>query len=227
MKTWMVLPISAAVAGFVGPPPSRPSAVVGGGRATRGGSPAWAPRMKYGDYFEGDEEEEPSSGVYRNRSLAWSRRYRRLLPYDWARREAMKLGLRSRDDWDDYLADGKCYQNKYLPNRPDEMYADDWVSWEEFLGIIRSYDDTRYLVQRVLRIRTMEDYLAFVLADSKRAEGLRIPYKPDIVYKDKGWIDEGHFFTLEEDGRYLPVLSNWFVVTFCLLLTLDDSFAPP
>lgn len=128
----------------------------------------------------------------------------------------MKLGLRSKEEWTDYLEDGRVYQNKYLPSRPDEMYANEWVSWEEFLGIMRPYEETRYMVQRVLRIKTMEEYKTFINADPKRAEGLRIPYKPDIVYKDKGWINSEHFFAVEEDGTKLIDL----LMMVVLLLTV-------
>ncbi|GKY96883.1 hypothetical protein MPSEU_000647400 [Mayamaea pseudoterrestris] len=147
-----------------------------------------------------DDDDEYYEKPYGNRSLAWTRRYRRLLPYQWARNEAMKLGLRTKEEWNDYLQDG-VDRNKYLPNKPDEMYAEDWVSWEEFLGIMRTYEDTRHIVQNVLCLKSMEDYQRFISADVKRAEGLRIPFKPDIVYKDKGWIDLDHFFSVDEDAE--------------------------
>ena len=41
-------------------------------------------------------------------------------------------------------------------------------------------------VQKLMVIDTL-------LVDAKRAEGLRIPVRPDIFYKDE-WIDEDSFF---------------------------------
>ena len=111
-----------------------------------------------------------------------------------ARQKVMTLGLRSKSEWDEFVADGKRGFGPYLPNRPDEMYADDWVSWDEFLGLMRPYNETREIVRKVLKLRSMDEYFDFVKADIKRAEGLRIPAKPDIVYKKKGWISERHFF---------------------------------
>lgn len=143
---------------------------------------------------EDDDDDDPPPQAYGNRSLSWSQKYRQLLPYEYARKTAMKLGLRSPDEWDDYLADGKVYHGPYLPNRPDEMYAEDWVSWEEFLGITRSYDEARNIVQQVLLLKSMDEYRAFVSADVKRAEGLRIPAEPEIVYRNKGWVSAEHFF---------------------------------
>lgn len=139
-----------------------------------------------------DFEEEPKA--YGNRSLSWTEKYRKLFPYEYARRQAMSLGLRSKEEWDDYLADGKVYHGPYLPSRPEEMYAEDWVSWEEFLGIMRDYNETTSIVQNVLHISDINAYDDFIRADPKRAEGLRIPLKPHIVYKDKGWVSFEDFF---------------------------------
>jgi hypothetical protein len=59
---------------------------------------------------------------------------------------------------------------------------------------MRPYDETAHMVQNVLKLTSMEEYIKFVMTDPKRAEGLRIPSKPDIVYKDKGWISREAFF---------------------------------
>jgi len=73
------------------------------------------------------------------------------------------------------------------------MYADDWVSWDEFLGIMRTYDEARALLKNVFKFQSMEEYTNFIKADSKRAAGLRLPLKPEIVYKDNGWVSDSHF----------------------------------
>jgi hypothetical protein len=146
-----------------------------------------------GDDSDDYDEEDEGKTAYGNRSLFWTNNYRKLLPYEHARHTAMQLGLRSKEEWDDSLADGEFHHGPYLPSRPDEMYADDWVSWEEFLGICRTYEESRELVITVLKFSSMEDYTAFIEADSRRAAGLRIPYKPEIIYRDTGWISEQHF----------------------------------
>ena len=81
-----------------------------------------------------------------------------------------------------------------VPNRPDEMYAPEWVSWEEFLGLMRSYEDTRNLAVNVLGLKTYDNYILFVRGHPKRAEGLRIPVRPDLFYKEE-WVDEKTFFS--------------------------------
>ena len=56
---------------------------------------------------------------------------------------------------------------------------------------MRSYSDAKSLVS-MLRIKSLDEYILFVRGDPKRAEGLRIPVRPDIFYKDE-W-DEVSFF---------------------------------
>lgn len=140
------------------------------------------------DDDDDEEDEDESVSPYGNRSSAWTSRYRSLLPYEKARASVMQLGLRSKEEWDEYVADGKTHHGPYLPNHPDEMYALDWVSWEEFLGITRTHDESKALLRDVLKIQSEEDYTKFILMDSTRAAGLRLPFKPAIVYRNAGWI---------------------------------------
>ena len=141
------------------------------------------------NYDDDNDSDESAPTAYGNRSLAWTNRYRRLIPYEFARSQAMSLGLSSEEEWQ---AIG--HQGPYMISRPDEMYQEEWISWDEFLGVIRPYEETKQLVQYVLKLKSMEEYRQFVKSDPKRAEGLRIPAKPDIVYKDKGWQGLGVFF---------------------------------
>lgn len=136
-----------------------------------------------------DDADEVRIRPYRNRSLAWTMRYRKLNPYEQVRKRVIGFGHRSKDDWDEAVQSGQL--GGYVPSHPDEMYAPEWVSWEEWLGLMRSYPDAKSLVA-MLRIKNLDDYILFVRSDSKRAEGLRIPVRPDIFYKDE-W-DEASFF---------------------------------
>eukprot|EP00569_Conticribra_weissflogii_P016665 CAMPEP_0171402378 /NCGR_PEP_ID=MMETSP0880-20121228/8513_1 /TAXON_ID=67004 /ORGANISM="Thalassiosira weissflogii, Strain CCMP1336" /LENGTH=215 /DNA_ID=CAMNT_0011917037 /DNA_START=75 /DNA_END=722 /DNA_ORIENTATION=- len=147
-----------------------------------------------------DDDDEENETAYRNRSLAWTKRYRTLLRYDQARRSVIRLGLRSKEEWDEYVSNGKPSHGAYLPSQPEKMYASDWTSWEDFLGIMRTYDDARDMVQNVLRLRSREEYEMFIRMDPARAEGLRLPWRPEIVYgKGKGWRGDDYFFGDGED----------------------------
>ena len=144
------------------------------------------------DYDEDDDDyDEPKVRPYRNRSLAWTLRYRKLNPYITARARVINFGMRSKEDWDDAMSSGQLGQ--YVPSYPDEMYASEWTSWEEWLGLMRTYNETQNLAKNVLGLKCLDDYLLFVKGNSKRAEGLRIPVRPDLYYEDE-WIDEQSFF---------------------------------
>lgn len=82
--------------------------------------------------------------------------------------------------------------SQYVPSYPDEMYAPEWCGWEEWLGLMRTYNDTKNIATNVLRLKSLDDYLLFVKSNAKRAEGLRIPVRPDLYYDE--WIDEETFF---------------------------------
>ncbi|KAL7495539.1 hypothetical protein ACHAWT_007235 [Skeletonema menzelii] len=138
----------------------------------------------------GDGDDDVTIKPYRNRSLAWTKKYREAIPYEKARARVISFGHRSKSDWDDAVSSGQLGQ--YVPSYPDEMYAPEWVDWDEWLGIMRSYNDTKNLVS-MLGLKSLDEYFIFVKSNNKRAEGLRIPVRPDIYYKDE-WIDEDTFF---------------------------------
>mmetsp|Transcript_49101 Transcript_49101/g.72954 ORF Transcript_49101/g.72954 Transcript_49101/m.72954 type:complete len:237 (+) Transcript_49101:35-745(+) len=148
----------------------------------------------------GDDDDDVEIKPYGNRSLAWTKRYRRLNPYEKVRKRVIQFGHRSKEDWDECIASGQ--QGAYVPTRPDEMYAPEWVSWDEFLGLMRSFEETRHIAVNVLGLRSFDSYILFVRGDPKRAEGLRIPVRPDLFYKGE-WIDEEHFFSFEKDTSSL------------------------
>jgi hypothetical protein len=157
----------------------------------------------HSDEEEGEDEEPNDDDVheqsaYGRKSLGWTRKFRKLFPYETARRSVMDLGLRSKEEWDEYVSDGKPQHGPYLPNNPDEMYVEEWESWGEFLGLIRPYNETRSIVRDVLRLRDMVEYEEFVDSNRQRAEGLRIPAKPREFYKNNGWATDEHFFGQDE-----------------------------
>ena len=143
------------------------------------------------DIDDDDDDDDIEIKPYGSRSLAWTKRYRRLNPYEKVRQRVLRFGHRSKADWDDAVSSGQLGQ--YVPSYPDQMYEPEWISWEEFLGLTRSYDETRNIAVNVLGLKTLDAYIMFVRSNSKRAEGLRIPVRPDLYYKDE-WIDESTFF---------------------------------
>lgn len=105
-----------------------------------------------------------------------------------------KMGIQSKDEWDDLLQDGGV--GPYIPNYPDQMYCNEWESWDDFLGVMKSYNDTKYIIQSILHINTIQQYNTFINDNHQRAENLRIPSKPEIYYKycNNTWISYNDFF---------------------------------
>ena len=141
-----------------------------------------------------EENDEDERKAYGGRSLSWTQRYTKLIPYEKARQSVLRLGLQSKEEWDDYILNGKEFHGAYIPNRPDEMYANEWISWDEFLGSMRPYEETKNIVQNVLKLNGRMDYELFIRSNPKRAEGLRIPLLPWKYYNDKGWQNDVDFF---------------------------------
>ena len=113
------------------------------------------------DEIDDGDDDEPTIQPYRNRSLAWTIRYRTLNPYEKARARVINnFGHRSKADWDEAVSNG--YIGQYVPNYPDEMYAPEWVSWDEWLGLMRPYNDTKNLATNILGLKSLDEYLIFV-----------------------------------------------------------------
>lgn len=139
-----------------------------------------------------DDDETTTIKPYRNRSLAWTKRYRKLNPYEQCRQRVIQFGHRSKDDWDDAMESGQL--GAYVPSHPNEMYEPEWVSWDEWLGLMRTYQETKQLATSVLGCKSLDAYILFVRSNPKRAEGLRIPVRPDLFFK-KEWKSEDDFFS--------------------------------
>ena len=72
-----------------------------------------------------DDDETTTIKPYRNRSLAWTKRYRTLNPYEKVRARVINnFGHRSKEDWDEAMSSGLLGQ--YVPNHPEDMYAPEW-----------------------------------------------------------------------------------------------------
>jgi hypothetical protein len=142
---------------------------------------------------EVDDDDDVAIKPYGNRSLAWTKRYRRLNPYETVRDRVIRhFGHRSKSDWDECVANG--WQGQYVPSRPQEMYAPEWTGWDDFLGVMRNYTDCRHVAVHVLGLCSLDEYIIFVRSNPRRAQGLRMPVRPDLLYKNDGWISEAEFF---------------------------------
>jgi len=59
-----------------------------------------------------DDDDEVQVRPYRNRSLAWTMRYRQLNPYEQVRKRVIGFGHRSKDDWDEAVVGYIVWSNE-------------------------------------------------------------------------------------------------------------------
>lgn len=105
---------------------------------------------------------------------------------------ARSLGLSTREDFEDWLNNGGrgLEFGAYFPQKPQEIYADEWQGWPDFLGARRSYDDAKNQL-RELGLASVDDWLELATTNPKKLTELRIPIRPHLAYKAdfKGYYD--------------------------------------
>jgi hypothetical protein len=105
-----------------------------------------------------------------------------------ARRIARNYQFTTKEEFLEYSCPG-AYQ---LPKNPDQVWADEWKGWDDWLGVTLDFEHGRQ-VARSLGLKSKEEYAE--LFQSKRIhdseEASRLPFLPDKVYKDQwqSWDD--------------------------------------
>ena len=100
--------------------------------------------------------------------------------FDEARSMARAMGMSSKEEYDEYDCPG-AYR---LPKRPEETWPDEWLGWNDWLGVPLALADASAAARR-LNLRTEDEYLAHVRAHP----GDRLPARPDRYYRERwdGW----------------------------------------
>lgn len=129
-----------------------------------------------------------SSNLLAMPTTATSNDKSKIYPFWEARKIARGHGFATKDEFLEYSCPG-AYQ---LPKNPEQVWAEDWTSWEDFLGICHDFETGR-TIARALNVASAKEYLAIFeekrLRDDDPAS--RLPYRPDLKYKQewKGWDD--------------------------------------
>jgi hypothetical protein len=112
------------------------------------------------------------------------KRVRVLYSFTEARKIARTYGF-TKEEFLDYECPG-AYQ---LPKNPQEVWKEEWKGWEDFLGTCLTFEEGRKVARSLDDVNTEEEYLNLFrekkLSDDNIAS--RLPYRPDLKYKDK-WI---------------------------------------
>lgn len=103
------------------------------------------------------------------------------------------LNIKTMDEYKVWARD-----NNY-PISPDKCYVEDWISWSTFLSsnnlssvektsLYVSYNEAKDIIRsKIGIINSFKDWKT--LYKSYFEKDLRIPSNPQMVYKDKGWIN--------------------------------------
>jgi Phage-integrase repeat unit len=112
-----------------------------------------------------------------------------------ARAFVHRLGLKSQEEWRDYLRSGKKPAD--IPSNPGRHYADDgWVGMGDWLGTgyiaarlreYRSFENARAFVRR-LGLNSRTEWTDYCKSGKKPAD---IPSKPSEKYAEAGWSNWG------------------------------------
>jgi len=130
-------------------------------------------------------------GILLERSSALKKQYK---SFTDAKKFVQKLGLKTRDEWNEYCKSGK--KPDYFPGRPSGVYKDEWNGWADFLGTknfrnkqFLSFEKARTYVQK-LGLKTLSEWEMFSKSGKLHDE---VPLNPQYIYKNKGWNGWGDF----------------------------------
>jgi len=70
------------------------------------------------------------------------------------------------------------------------MFPDEWLGWDDYLGVRRKYADGRHIA-RTLGITSELRWYTYAIENSGVLADLRLPFRPPQAYKDdwRGWED--------------------------------------
>lgn len=101
--------------------------------------------------------------------------------------------------------DYDCHGAYQLPKHPDQVWADQWQGWDDWLGVPFDLNKAKQIVRQRLPLvvrANQQAYLEFfgrpkTISSSDYydanadADLQRLPFRPDLYYKNewKGWDD--------------------------------------
>jgi len=106
-----------------------------------------------------------------------------------ARNFVWKLNLKNWEEWKVYCDSKK--RNTKIPKTPDQVYKDDWLSIQDWLGYKKGFSGYNYLnfkeaksYVHSLNLKNQKEWKKFTKSNLRPDN---IPSNPNRVYKDKGW----------------------------------------
>ncbi len=109
----------------------------------------------------------------------------------------------------------KIDHSKFIPHSPASIYKNKgWVNWADFLGTKKvqnvdywSFEKSKKYIKR-FKLKNQNDWNEFC----KKHKPINIPSHPQVIYKNKGYINLGHFIgsnfvaTKDRAKNYLDIV---------------------
>ena len=105
----------------------------------------------------------------------WTANYRGVLSFDECRRAARAHGLSTPEDWDELGVP------QYMPRRPENMFPDEWLGWDDWLGTSRPVAEAAR-VAATLGIASELDWCNYAIDNPGVIADLRLPVRPSVRY---------------------------------------------
>jgi hypothetical protein len=114
---------------------------------------------------------------------------RRLFSFNEARKIARGHGFDSHEEFNEYSCPG-AYQ---IPKDANIVWATEWTSWEDFLGVPLSFHEGRNVARALEGIDTEISYTYLIMSKGIPDDHIasRLPLRPNLKYKSEwlGWND--------------------------------------
>jgi len=119
------------------------------------------------------------------------------LTYEEAREFARNLNFKSYGEWREWSKSEMRPQN--IPSSPERTYkGKGWISWGDFIGYEKLERLTYEEVREFARNLNFKSSLEWREWSKSEMRPENIPATPEIVYKDKGWVDWYDFLGYEK-----------------------------
>ena len=124
-----------------------------------------------------------------------------LLKYDDAKKIIKNLSINNQDGWQKFVRNSE-FKKLNIPSNPDVFYYNNgWISWADWLNNNENYIHLRKI--EYLSYKDCKDYIlknfsgnknkSWWIKLDKKLLPLNIPKRPDIIYKNSGWINWENF----------------------------------
>ncbi len=133
--------------------------------------------------------------------------YRNWMSYEQAKKYVQELKINSNTEFYEFAKSNK--KPRTIPSAPSQVYKTEWKGWSDFLNTGRVYNidypkfsELRNYI-RLKKIKTAKEYVKLWREGKLKNNYFHITAKPDVRYKNKGWISWPDFLGSTTNISYI------------------------